>query len=95
MDENFLAKLIDVGSQVDVDQGTVLVDVDTPRSGLFLVMHGVLLVETPEGEDERGPGRIVGEWEKLDGSDDVRVTAQTDVRLIAVDRAAYEAALTG
>jgi hypothetical protein len=25
----------------------------------------------------------------------VRVTAKTDVRLIAVDRAAYEAALTG
>jgi hypothetical protein len=37
----------------------------------------------------------VGEWEKLDGSEDVRVTTQTEVRLIAVDRAAYEAALTG
>ena len=38
---------------------------------------------------------MVGEWEKLDGSEDVRVTAQTEVRLVAVDRAAYEAALTG
>jgi len=73
----------------------VLVDAETSRSGLLLVMHGVLLVETPEGEEERGAGRIVGEWEKLDGSEDVRVTAKTDVRLIAVDRAAYEAALTG
>jgi CRP-like cAMP-binding protein len=73
----------------------VLVDADHPRSGLLLVLHGVLLVETPDGEDERGPGRVVGEWEKLDGSEDVRVTAQTDVRLLAVDRAAYEAALTG
>ena len=73
----------------------MLVAPDTPRSGLLLVMSGVLLVETPEGEDERGPGRIVGEWEKLDGTDDVRVTAKTDVRLIAVDRSAYEAALTG
>jgi CRP-like cAMP-binding protein len=73
----------------------VLVDADKPGSGLFLVMQGVLLVETPEGEDERGAGRVVGEWEKLDGSEDVRVTAKTDVRLIAVDRAAYEAALTG
>ena len=73
----------------------MLVDADKPRSGLLLVMQGVLLVETPDGEDERGPGRIVGEWEKLDGSEDVRVTAKTDVRLIAVDRAAYEAALTG
>lgn len=73
----------------------MLVDAETSRSGLLLVMQGVLLVETPEGEDERGPGRIVGEWEKLDGSDDVRVTAKTDARLIAVDRSAYEAALTG
>lgn len=73
----------------------MLVDAETPRSGLLLVMQGVLLVETPEGDEERGPGRVVGEWEKLDGSDDVRVTAKTDARLIAVDRAAYEAALTG
>lgn len=73
----------------------MLVDAETPRSGLLLVMHGVLLVETPHGGDERGPGRVVGEWEKLDGSEDVRVTALTDVRLVAVDRSAYEAALTG
>ena len=73
----------------------MLVDAETARSGLFLVMQGVLLVETPEGDDDRGPGRVVGEWEKLDGSEDVRVTAKTDARLIVVDRAAYEAALTG
>ena len=66
-----------------------------PVSGLFLILHGVLLVETPLEEYERGAGHVVGEWEKLDGSEDVRVTAKTEVRLIAVDRAAYEAALTG
>ena len=38
---------------------------------------------------------MIGEWEKLDGSDGVRVTALTEARLVAVDRAAYEAALTG
>jgi hypothetical protein len=38
---------------------------------------------------------VVGEWEKLDGSEDIRVTAKTDVRLIAVDHSAYEAALSG
>ena len=30
----------------------MLVDADTPRSGLLLVMQGVLLVQTPEGEDD-------------------------------------------
>jgi hypothetical protein len=64
-------------------------------SGIFLVLHGVLRVETARGTSERGPGQMIGEWEKLDGSDGVRVTAQTEARLVAVDRAAYEAALTG
>ena len=38
---------------------------------------------------------VIGDVEKLDGTEDVRVTAQTEVRLVAIDRAAYEAALTG
>jgi hypothetical protein len=64
-------------------------------SGIFLVLHGVLLVESARETSERGPGQVIGEWEKLDGSEGVRVTAQTEARLVAVDRAAYEAALTG
>jgi hypothetical protein len=55
----------------------------------------VLRVETARETNERGPGQVIGEWEKLDGTDGVRVTAQTEARLVAVDRAAYEAALTG
>jgi CRP-like cAMP-binding protein len=73
----------------------VLVEPGEPVSGLFLILHGVLLVETPDDEYERGAGNIVGQWEKLDGSEDVRVTAKTEVRLVAVDHSAYEAALTG
>jgi CRP-like cAMP-binding protein len=84
-----------VGSDVHFDEGHVLVDRDRSASTLFLVLQGVLLVETPFEDYERGAGQVVGEWEKLDGSEDVRVTAQTEVRLIAVDRADYEAALTG
>jgi hypothetical protein len=68
---------------------------DEPLEGLLLVMQGVLTVETPAGEDERGPGNVIGQWERLDGSDEVRVVAQTDVRLAAVDRAAWEAAQAG
>lgn len=72
-----------------------MVDADTPRSGLLLVMRGVLTVETENGEEERGPGNVIGRWEKLDGSEAVRVVAQTEVRLVAVDHAAWEAAQTG
>jgi hypothetical protein len=71
------------------------VDAAHPASGLFLVMRGMLTVETPGLEEERGPGNVIGQWERLDGRDDVRVVAQTDVRLIAVDHAAWEAAQTG
>jgi hypothetical protein len=73
----------------------VLVDPDEPANALFMVLHGVLLVQTPHEEYERGAGAIVGYVERLDGSDEVRVVAQTDARLVVVDRAAYEAALSG
>ena len=73
----------------------MLVDADRPSSALFLILHGELLVTTPDDAYARGPGQVVGEWEKLDGSEDIRVTAKTEVRLIAVDHSAYEAALTG
>ena len=72
-----------------------MVDQDNLMSGLLLVLQGVLVVESADGEDERGPGNVVGQWERLDGSDEVRVVARSDVRLVAVDRAAWEAAQTG
>ena len=59
-----------------------------PRTGLLLVLQGVLTVDG----DERGPGHTIGRWERLD---EVTVKAETDVRLVAVDAADYEAALTG
>jgi CRP-like cAMP-binding protein len=80
---------------LELAEGAVLVEPSAPASGLFLVLHGVLLVETADEEYERGAGHVVGQWERLDGTDDVRVTAKTDVRLVAVDRAAYEAAQSG
>lgn len=73
----------------------MLVEPGVPVSGLFLILHGVLLVETPLESYERGAGNVVGEWEKLDGTEDIRVSAKSEVRLIAVDHSAYEAALTG
>ena len=73
----------------------MLVEPGEPVRALFMVLHGVLLVETPLESYERGAGAIVGDVERLDGSEDVRVVAKTDARLVVVDRAAYEAALSG
>ena len=90
-----VAKLLDVGRELQLPEGYALIEPGVPVSGLFLILHGVLLVETPLEDYERGAGNIVGQTEKLDGTDDIRVTTKTEVRLVAVDRAAYEAALTG
>ncbi len=95
MEENFVAKLLDVGSQREVDEGEVVWDDAHEAASLFLVLNGVLDVETRHGHDERGPGQVVGDVERLDGTEDVRVVALTDARIVAVDRAAYEAALFG
>jgi len=58
-------------------------------------MHGLLTVQSPAGPETRGPGQVVGQWERLDGSEEVRVVAETDVRLVAVDQADWEAAQSG
>ncbi len=88
MDENFVAKLIDVGTELRFAAGTVVSSPDEPRPGMLLVMQGLLTVD----EEQRGPGHTIGRWESLE---EVRVVAETDVRLIAVDRADYEAAVSG
>jgi hypothetical protein len=61
---------------------------DDPLSGLLLVLQGVLEVD----DEERSPGHVIGLRERID---EVRVVAQTDVRLVAVDHADWEAAETG
>jgi hypothetical protein len=95
VEEGFVAKLLDVGTAVELDEGELVWDATHEAASLFLVLSGLLGVETPRGRDERGAGQVVGDVERLDGTEDVRVVALTDARVVAVDRAAYEAALFG
>jgi hypothetical protein len=88
VDESFVAKLIDIGTELRFPAGHVVSTPDEPRHGVLLIMQGVLEVDG----DERGPGHAVGRWESLE---EVEVVAATDVRLIGVDRADWEAAETG
>jgi CRP-like cAMP-binding protein len=71
----------------------VLLEHDEPASALFLVLQGVLRVETPTEEYERGPGHAIGYVEEL--GENVSVVAETDARVLVLSRADYEAALTG
>jgi hypothetical protein len=95
MDDDFVAKLLDVGSPLELDEGAVVWDTSMDPASLFLILTGLLTVETRRGAEERGAGQVVGELERLDGSEDVRVVALTEARVVAVDSAAYEAALYG
>jgi len=56
-----------------------------------MVLNGTLLVETERESYERGAGAVVGYVDEPDA----RVTALTDVRVVVITRADYEAALTG
>ena len=95
MDESFVAKLIDVGSALELDEGELLWAPDHEPASLFLILNGVLSVRTRRGVEERGAGQVVGELERLDGTEDVVVEAVTEARVVAVDRSSYEAALFG
>jgi CRP-like cAMP-binding protein len=97
VDESLVAKLLDVGTHCEFPAGHVLIERGQPGSGLFLIQHGVVTVEAEEGPVELGAGRVVGETalSDPDGKRTARVVAKTEVRAVAVDRAAYEAALSG
>jgi CRP-like cAMP-binding protein len=84
-----LRRLEAVGSEVRFLAGKVLIERGQPGTGLFVVVDGTLVVEAPERTREFGPGAVVGERALLseDGTRTARVRAQTNVVLVAVDRA--------
>jgi hypothetical protein len=97
LDEGFVAKLLDVGTEVELDAGYVLVDPDDPSGTLFLIRHGVVEVEAARETLELGAGHVVSArtLEERYRLTDARAVAATPVRAVAVDAAAYEAARTG
>ena len=69
MDESFVAKLIDIGTELRFAAGQVVSSPEEPRSGVLLVLQGLLEVDG----DERGAGHAIGLRERLD---EVRVVAR-------------------
>jgi len=89
MNADDLRRLVEAGSEVRFLAGKVLIDRGQPGTGLFVVVEGTLLVEAPERTREFGPGTVVGERALLsvEGVRTARVRAQTNVVLVAVERA--------
>ncbi len=93
MTDDDLHKLKAAGSRLTFGSGQVLTERGTPGTGLYVVVEGKVVVETPDdGLLELGPGSVIGERALFseDGLRQARVRASTPGVLVAVDRSAVE-----
>jgi CRP-like cAMP-binding protein len=82
-----LTRLADVATEADFPAGHVLIEYDTPASGLYLIREGRVAVHARAAQLERGPGDVVGERAlALGGNRGGRVSAITDVRCLSIAR---------
>jgi monovalent cation:H+ antiporter, CPA1 family len=81
-----------VGAEAEIPAGNVLIEHGQHGAGLYVILEGTVVVEAPEGTREIGAGAFVGERALLspDGRRTARVRATSDVRVLAVDRSAFE-----
>jgi CRP-like cAMP-binding protein len=93
MHDDDLRKLEAAGSQLTFASGQILTERGEPGTGLYIVVEGQIVVETPDkGLLELGPGSVVGERAIFseDGLRQARVRALTEGVVIAVGRAEVE-----
>jgi CRP-like cAMP-binding protein len=92
MNADDLLRLRTVGAEAEVAAGLVLIERGQHGAGLYVILDGTVAVEAPEGTRSLGPGAVIGERALLsaDGLRTARVLATSDVRVLAVQRAAFE-----
>lgn len=95
LDDAGLERVAAVATEVGFREGAVLIECDTPGSGLFLILEGTVRVELPNRDVDAGPGEFVGELslltERVERS--ARVLAASDVRCLAIGRSDLAALL--
>jgi len=81
-----------IGVESAVPAGHVLIERGQHGTGLYVILDGTVVVEAPEGTRELGPGALIGERALLseEGKRTARVQATSDVRVLAVERVAFE-----
>ena len=92
MDSRDLELLEAVGTESVIPPGQVLIERGQPGTGLYVIVEGKVIVDAPDGTYEFGPGELIGERALLSphGLRAARVRAETEVRVLAVDRAEFE-----
>ncbi|MBD0348512.1 MAG: Crp/Fnr family transcriptional regulator [Thermoleophilia bacterium] len=93
--EDSLQRVSAVANELEAPAGAVLVNPDLPASGVFVVLSGTVVAETPDHrEHELGAGECFGELALLAGTSRTgRVSARTPVRCLAIERTAFEGLL--
>lgn len=87
--DDALARVAELGSEIEAPAGTVLAMADEPGTGMFVVEEGRVVVEGRGGfHAELGPGEFFGELTLLvpEAHRVARVRAATDVRCLAIRR---------
>lgn len=92
MNSDDLRRLEAVGAETEIRAGHVLIERGQHGTGLYVIRQGTVVVEAPEGNLEFGPGALIGERALLSaaGRRAARVRATSDLRVLAVDRHAFE-----
>ena len=85
--DDALSRLADVATEAEFPAGHVLIEYDTPASGLYLIREGRVAIHARDAQLERGPGDVIGERAlALGGNRGGRVSAITDVRCLSIAR---------
>jgi CRP-like cAMP-binding protein len=86
-----LERIAEIASETEFPSGQLLIEARTPGSGMFVLLDGRVAVHARGVDTELGPGEVVGEVALLRRDSDriARVTALTDVRCLAIDRASF------
>ena len=92
LDEAAIERLAEIGTELEVPAGTVLIERDQPASGMFVLEEGTLTVQLHGRTVDIGPGEFVGELSLLiDGAHRAaRVQAKTPARVLAIGRSDFE-----
>jgi CRP-like cAMP-binding protein len=92
VDGDDLRRLEEAGAEAEILAGHVLIERGQFGSGLYVILDGTVVVETPEGDVEFGPRSLIGERALLSasGKRQARVRATSDLRVLAVDRHAFD-----
>jgi CRP-like cAMP-binding protein len=82
------ARLAQVAERIDVPAGGEIFDASDRWAGAYVVLHGDAVLETPGWEVLLGPGSLLCRTQATEGT---RLTARTDVRLLAIGRQSHDA----